>query len=397
MRNKKILGALLAVTTLATFGLAGCGNSGSNGAASKEDDKTITVAASPTPHAEILNKAVKPLVEKDGYKLVVKEFTDYVQPNTATEDGEVDANYFQHKPYLDNFNKEKGTHLVSVEGIHFEPFGLYPGKTKELKNLQDGATVAVPNDATNEARALLLLQDAGLIKLKDPKDINATPKDITSNPKNLKFKELEAAVVPTVIKDVDIAALNGNYAIQAGFDPTKDTLATEKADGLAAKTYQNILGVKEGNENTAKTKELKKALKSDEVRDYINKNYKGAVVSVVENPTDGYDSSIDYDALNGETVSCAATPAPHCEVLEICKDILAAKGITLDIQEYDDYVIPNTIVEDGQCDTNYFQHQPYLDNFNEEKGTHLVTVAGIHVEPMGIYGGKQDSLAPIEG
>ena len=203
-----------------------------------------------------------------------------MQPNTATEDGEVDANYFQHKPYLDNFNKEKGTHLVSVEGIHFEPFGLYPGKTKELKDLQDGATVAVPNDATNEARALLLLQDAGLIKLKDPKDINATPKDITSNPKNLKFKELEAAVVPTVIKDVDIAALNGNYAIQAGFDPTKDTLGTEKADGLAAKTYQNILVVKEGNENTAKTKELKKALKSDEVRDYINKNYKGAVVPV---------------------------------------------------------------------------------------------------------------------
>lgn len=280
MRNKKILGALLAAATLATFGLAGCGNSGSNGAASKEDDKTITVAASPTPHAEILNKAVKPLVEKDGYKLVVKEFTDYVQPNTATEDGEVDANYFQHKPYLDNFNKEKGTHLVSVEGIHFEPFGLYPGKTKELKDLQDGATVAVPNDATNEARALLLLQDAGLIKLKDPKDINATPKDITSNLKNLQFKELEAAVVPTVIKDVDIAALNGNYAIQAGFDPTKDTLVTEKAGGLAAKTYQNILVVKEGNENTAKTKELKKALKSDEVRDYINKNYKGAVVPV---------------------------------------------------------------------------------------------------------------------
>ena len=277
MRNKKLLGALLAVTTLATFGLAGCGDSSEEGAGA---DAGTQVAASPTPHAEILNKAVKPLVEKDGYKLEVKEFTDYVQPNTATEDGEVDANYFQHKPYLDNFNKEKGTHLVSVEGIHFEPFGLYPGKTKDLQNLQDGATVAVPNDATNEARALLLLQDAGLIKLKNPKDINATPKDITSNPKNLKFKELEAAVVPTVIKDIDIAALNGNYAIQAGFDPTKDTLVTEKADGLAAKTYQNILVVKEGNENTAKTKELKKALKSDEVRDYINKNYKGAVVPV---------------------------------------------------------------------------------------------------------------------
>lgn len=240
---------------------------------------TLKVAASPTPHAEILNVAKEVLAEQ-GIDLEVVEFSDYVQPNLVTESGEVDANYFQHKPYLDNFNKEKGTHLVSVEGIHFEPFGLYPGKTKELKDLQDGATVAVPNDATNEARALLLLQDAGLIKLKDPKDINATPKDITSNPKNLKFKELEAAVVPTVIKDVDIAALNGNYAIQAGFDPTKDTLATEKADGLAAKTYQNILVVKEGNENTAKTKELKKALKSDEVRDYINKNYKGAVVPV---------------------------------------------------------------------------------------------------------------------
>lgn len=240
---------------------------------------TLKVAASPTPHAEILNVA-KEILAEQGIDLEVVEFSDYVQPNLVTESGEVDANYFQHKPYLDNFNKEKGTHLVSVEGIHFEPFGLYPGKTKELKDLQDGATVAVPNDATNEARALLLLQDAGLIKLKDPKDINATPKDITSNPKNLKFKELEAAVVPTVIKDIDIAALNGNYAIQAGFDPTKDTLATEKADGLAAKTYQNILVVKEGNENTAKTKELKKALKSDEVRDYINKNYKGAVVPV---------------------------------------------------------------------------------------------------------------------
>ncbi|HCA74009.1 MetQ/NlpA family ABC transporter substrate-binding protein [Bifidobacterium sp. UBA6881] len=280
MRNKKILGALLAVTALASLGLSGCGGSSSNTATSKEDDKTITVAATPTPHAEILNKAVKPILKKDGYKLVVKEFTDYVQPNTATEEGEVDANYFQHKPYLDNFNKEKGTHLVSIEGIHFEPFGLYPGKTKTLDALPDGATVAVPNDATNEARALLLLQDAGLIKLKDPKDINSTTKDITSNPKNLQFKELEAAVVPTVIKDVDLAALNGNYAIQAGFDPTKDTLATEKVGGLAAKTYQNILVVKEGNENTAKTKELKKALRSDKVRDYIKKTYKGAVLPV---------------------------------------------------------------------------------------------------------------------
>ncbi|PWG59031.1 MetQ/NlpA family ABC transporter substrate-binding protein [Bifidobacterium catulorum] len=276
--RKGIVSAALAVTTIAALALSGCGSS--TGSSGSSDDKTIVVAASPTPHAEILNNAVKPLVEKDGYKLEVKEFTDYVQPNTATEEGEVDANYFQHKPYLDDFNKEKGTHLVSVEAVHFEPFGLYPGKTKSLDKLGDGATVAVPNDATNEARALLLLQDAGLIKLKNPEDINSTPKDITSNPKNLQFKELEAAVVPTVLQDVDIAALNGNYAIQAKFNPEKDALTIEKADGLAAKTYANILVVKEGNEDTAKTKELKKALVSSEVKDYINKNYKGAVVPV---------------------------------------------------------------------------------------------------------------------
>ena len=277
MRLTKTAAAVIAAATIATFALSGCGSSS---AASSEDDKTITVAASPTPHAEILNEAVKPLLEKDGYQLEVKEFTDYVQPNTATEDGEVDANYFQHKPYLDDFNKEKGTHLVSVAAVHFEPFGLYPGKTASLDDLPDGAVVAVPNDATNEARALLLLQSAGLIELKDPEDIASTTKDITSNPKHLQFKELEAAVVPTVIKDVDIAALNGNYAIQAGFDPSADSLYSEQAGDLAADTYANILVVKEGNEDTAKTKELKKALLSSDVRDYIESNYKGAVLPV---------------------------------------------------------------------------------------------------------------------
>ena len=196
-----------------------------------------------------------------------------------------------------------------------------------------------------------------------------------------------------MLKDADYAVINSNYAISAGLDPMTDALAME--DGTSA--YVNILVCKDGNQEEPKIKALAAALQSQKVKDFMDENYKGAVVSVVENPTDGYDSSIDYDALNGETVSCAATPAPHCEVLEICKDILAEKGITLDIQEYDDYIIPNNIVEDGQCDTNYFQHQPYLDDFNAEHGTHLVTVAGIHVEPMGIYGGKQDSLAPIEG
>lgn len=253
--------------------------------------------------------------------------------------------------------------------------------------------VAVPNDTTNEARALALLEKNGFFTLKADAGITATKNDIVDNPHNVTVDEVEAAQVPNVLKDEDYAVINSNYAIPAGLDPMTDALAME--DGSSA--YVNVLVCKEGNEENPLIKALIAALNSQQVKDYMNEQYKGAVVSVVEDPTDGYDASIDYDALNGQTVSCAATPAPHCEVLEICKPILAAKGITLDIQEYDDYVIPNTVVEDGQVDTNYFQHQPYLDNFNAEKGTHLVTVAGIHVEPMGIYGGKQDSLAAIEG
>ncbi len=257
----------------------------------------------------------------------------------------------------------------------------------------DKIKVAVPNDTTNEARALTLLEKNGFFKLKADAGLTATAKDIEENPLNVTVDEVEAAQVPNVLQDEDYAVINSNYAISADLDPMTDALAME--DGTSA--YVNVLVCKEGNEEEPKIKALVAALQSQQVKDFMEENYKGAVVSVVENPTDGYDSSIDYDALNGETVSCAATPAPHCEVLEICKDILAAKGITLDIQEFDDYIQPNNVVEDGQIDTNYFQHQPYLDDFNAEHGTHLVTVAGIHVEPMGIYGGKQDSLAPIEG
>ena len=265
--------------------------------------------------------------------------------------------------------------------------------SSEVVKKLDKISIAVPNDTTNEARALTLLEKNGFFKLKADAGITATKNDIEENPFNVSIDEVEAAQVPNVLQDEDYAVINSNYAISAGLDPMTDALAME--DGSSA--YVNVLVCKEGNEEEPKIKALVAALESQQVKDFMTENYGGAVVSVVENPTDGYDSSIDYDALNGETVSCAATPAPHCEILEVCKEILAAKGITLDIQEYDDYVIPNTIVEDGQCDTNYFQHQPYLDNFNEEKGTHLVTVAGIHVEPMGIYGGKQDSLAPIVG
>ncbi len=257
----------------------------------------------------------------------------------------------------------------------------------------DKIKVAVPNDTTNEARALALLEKNGFFKVKADAGLTATKNDIEENPFNVNIDEVEAAQVPSVLQDEDYAVINSNYAISAGLNPVEDALAIE--DGSSA--YVNVLVCKDGNQEEPKIKALAAALQSQQVKDFMDENYKGSVVSVVENPTDGYDSSIDYDALNGETVSCAATPAPHCEILEICKDILAQKGITLDIQEFDDYIQPNNVVEDGQIDTNYFQHQPYLDNFNEEKGTHLVSVAGIHVEPMGIYGGKQSDLSPIEG
>ena len=280
-KKKAALVATLALGAVLAFGLAGCGaqSASSDKSAGSSDDKTITVAATPSPHAEILNDAVKPLLEKEGYTLEVKEFTDYVQPNTVTEEGEVDANSFQHITYLNNFNEEKGTHLVSVADVHYEPFGLYPGKTKSLDALADGATVAVPNDATNEARALLLLQDAGLITLKDDAGINATTNDIVPNPKNLQLKEVEAATVPNIVADVDIACINGNYAIPAGFKTT-DALATESATSLAAEAYANVLVVKDGNQDSDKIKALVKALTSDEVRTYINDTYAGAVVPV---------------------------------------------------------------------------------------------------------------------
>ena len=252
--------------------------------------------------------------------------------------------------------------------------------------------VAVPNDTTNEARALQLLEKNGFFTLKEGAGITATKNDIAENPHNIVIDEVEAAQIPNVLQDEDYAVINSNYAIPAGLDPMTDALAME--DGSSA--YVNVLVCKEGNEDKPLIKALAAALQSQQVKDFMVEQYGGAVVSVVENPTDGYDPSIDYDALNGQTVSCAATPAPHCEVLEVCVPILEAKGITLDIQEYDDYIIPNNVVEDGTVDTNYFQHQPYLDDFNEQNGTHLVTVAGIHVEPMGIYGGKQTSLDAIQ-
>lgn len=253
-------------------------------------------------------------------------------------------------------------------------------------------TIAVPNDATNEGRALLLLQDLGYIKLKSSAGLTATVLDIEENPHNIEFNEVEAAQVPNVLPDVDYAVINTNYALEAKLSPAKDALALEGAES----PYVNILAVKEGNEEADNIKALVAALESQKVVDFINSKYNSEVVPVVANPTDGFDSSVNYDALKGQTISVAASPVPHAEILEVVKEILAEKDITLDIKEFTDYVQPNNVVDSGEIDANYFQHLPYLENFNEENGTHLVSVAGIHVEPIGLYGGKQSSLDALK-
>lgn len=250
------------------------------------------------------------------------------------------------------------------------------------------ATIAVPNDTTNEARALLLLENNGYIKLKEGSGITATIADIEENPHNIEFKEVEAAQLPNVLKDVDYAIINSNYAIQADLNPVSDSLLIEDSSSQ----YSNILAVKEGNENTDKIKALKAALESKKVADFIGSEYNGAVVSVVENPGDGFDTSVDYSKLAGETITVAASPTPHAEILKIAQEILAEKDVKLDIKEFTDYVQPNNVVDSGEVDANYFQHKPYLDDFNKENGTHVVSVGAIHVEPLALYGGKQTTM-----
>ena len=274
--KKKIL-ALALAGVLVVGALTGCGSSKSESSEKKTDDKKITVAASATPHAEILEEA-KTLLKDKGYKLEVKVFDDYVQPNNVVESAEFDANYFQHVPYLEQFNEEKGTHLVVAGKIHYEPFGIYPGTKKDLKDIAKGDKIAVPNDTTNEARALLLLQDNGIIKLKDGAGIKATVNDIEENPNNIEIVELEAAQVPRVVNEVAYVVLNGNYALEANYTVKKDALAYEKSDSEAAKTYVNVIAVKEGNENSEKIKALVDVLKSDSIKKFINEKYDGAVI-----------------------------------------------------------------------------------------------------------------------
>ena len=253
------------------------GTVGTSAVFAADDDKTITVAASETPHSEIL-EAAKPILEEEGYDLEVTVFDDYVQPNEVVESGDFDANYFQHIPYLNSFNEEKGTHLVNAGGIHYEPFGIYPGTKSSLDDIADGDTIAVPNDTTNEARALLLLQDNGIIKLKDGAGLEATVNDIEENPYNVEIVELAAEQVARVAEETSYIVLNGNYALQAGYSVSKDALAYETSDSEAAKTYVNVIAVKEGNENSDKIKALVDVLKSDEIKDFINEKYDGAVI-----------------------------------------------------------------------------------------------------------------------
>lgn len=292
---KKIVSILLATVLVLTL-FAGCGsNSGAGASATPTETPvetpsetptstpaeatTLKVGASITPHAEILAVAKEILAEQN-INLEVVEFTDYVLPNTAVNDGELDANYFQHQPYLDQFNQEHSTNLVSVASIHYEPFGIYAGKTASIEGLKDGAVIAVPNDSTNEARALLLLEAQGLIKLKKGAGLKATVLDIAENPKNLTIKELEAAQLTLSLQDVDLAVINGNYAIQAGLNANTDALATEDKNSEAAQTYANVIAIKEGNEDNPAVKALIEALKSDKVKKYMEDTYEGAVVPI---------------------------------------------------------------------------------------------------------------------
>lgn len=267
MKKKWI--AIIGAAVLTMGALSGCGSKGN-------DDKTIKVAASAVPHAEILEQA-KPILAEQGYTLEIKEFADYVQPNEVVESGEFDANYFQHIPYMESFNEERGTHLVNAGGIHYEPFGLYSGKESDLANIE-GATIAIPNDTTNEARALLLLQDNGYITLKEGAGMNATVNSILDNPYNIELVELESAQIPRTLPDVSFGIMNGNYAMEAGLSVGKDSLLYESDESEAAGIYVNIIAVKEGSENSEKIKALIDVLKSDTIREYINNTYDGGVI-----------------------------------------------------------------------------------------------------------------------
>lgn len=277
--------------------------------------------------------------------------------------------------------------LITVITLTFAVTLSSCGDKQSSSRNKSSFTVAIPNDTTNEARALLLLEKQGFIKLKKNAGITATVKDIEEKG-NIEIKEVEAAQVPNTLKDVDFGIINANYAIDSKLNPTKDALAIEDS----AASYANILAVKKGNEKSEKTKALVAALESKKVADYINDKYKGGVVSTVKNPGNGIDKSIDYKKLKGQKITVAASPTPHAEILKIAKEILKEQDITLEIKEFTDYVQPNNVVESGEVDANYFQHLPYLEDFNKKNKTHIISVASVHNEPMGIYSGKESKI-----
>ena len=281
---------------------------------------------------------------------------------------------------------KKAVSLILVAAFILCAFaGCGGSKTESIK-------IGVPNDSTNEARALLLLENLGYIKLAEGAGITATVKDIVENPYNIEINEIEAAQLPNVLPDLDYAVINSNYAIGAGLNPIKDALGIEGSSSA----YSNIIAVKEGTENTPEIKALVAALESQKVADYITETYDGAVVSTVDNPGDGFDADVDYAKLDGAEITVAASPTPHAEILAVAAEILAEKKITLKVTEFTDYVQPNNVVDSGEFDANYFQHLPYLEDFNAQNGTHIVSAAAIHVEPLGIYGGRQTTLDAIK-
>ena len=375
---KKIFALLLTVLLLAALSVPAC---------AADELTPLVVGASSTPHAEVL-ELVKDQLAEEGYDLQIVIYDDYILPNKALEDGDLDANYFQHTPYLNSFNESNGTHLVSVGKIHYEPFGIYGQGIDDLADLPDGATIIIPGDDSNGTRALLLLAQEGLITLPEDASVDngVTVLDVVDDG-GYKISAVNAETIAAQLKnsnDGTIGVINYNYALAGGFH-IADALAIEDASGDAAQTYGNIVAVKEGNENNPGVLALVSALQNGAV-DAFNAATGAEIVAI--KPVYVY---------TGEpvTLTVGASSTPHAEVLELVKDQLAEQGITLDIVIYDDYILPNTALEDGDLDANYFQHTPYLNSFNESNGTHLVSVGKVHYEPFGIYGQGIDDLADL--
>ena len=364
---------------IGSLALVGCGQD-------EKDPNHIKVGVIVGAEQQVAEVAQKVAKEKYGLDVELVTFNDYVLPNEALSKGDIDANAFQHKPYLDTFKKENNLDLVEVFQVPTAPLGIYSGKKTTLDDVYKGMRVSAPNDPSNFARALVMMDDLGWITLKDNIDpLTASKTDIADNSKyDIEIIELEAAQLPRARDEVDFAVINGNYASGAGIGDK--VLTTEDAESVAAQTFGNVISVKEGRENEPAVQALVAVLMSEDVQAWIEANYNGVVMPM------GAQALDIPEITEPVTLKVGASPSPHAEILEYVKPILAEHNVELDIVEFDDYVMPNTGVEDGSLDANYFQHQPYLDDFNAQQGTHIVSVATVHYEPMGVYPGKTASL-----